>query len=175
MKPLCETQCGRHLVSHASRRRLPDLAEKGGAGPSSAMKKWPFTWPWFRHSITLRSVAVPSPLKRAIWCLPRLDAATASPAATYAATAASPMVEYVDPAPVVTYAAPAPEIEYTAPAPAMTRVASSQQLPPACTITTDTTDDNFDITDLVHTQISSASVETFAPHVVCRNRDPSPV
>ena len=33
-------------------------------------------------------------------------AAAASPAATYAATAASPMVEYADPAPVVTYAAP---------------------------------------------------------------------
>ena len=84
-------------------------------------------------------------------------AATASLAATYAAAAApSPMVEYVDPAPVVTYAAPAPVIEYVssapvtdygAPAPAMTYVASSQQLPPAYTMTTDITDDNFDITD----------------------------
>ena len=55
-------------------------------------------------AIILRTVAVPSPLKRTILCLPR-----------YAATAASPMVEYVDPAPVVTYAAPAPVIEYIAP------------------------------------------------------------
>ena len=39
----------------------------------------------------------------------------------------------------------------------MTYVASSQQLPRAYTITTDTTDDNFDITDLVHTQFSSTS------------------
>ena len=93
-------------------------------------------------------------------------AATASLAATYAATAPSPVIEYVVPAPAVTYAAPAPVTEYIAPAPAMTCVASSQQLPPAYTITTDTTDDNFDITDLVHTQISSAAVETFAPQVV---------
>ena len=87
-------------------------------------------------------------------------------AATYAATAASKMVECVDPAPVVTYAAPAPVIEYVssalvieyiAPALAMTYVASSQQLPPAYTITTDTTDDNFDITDLVNTQFSSTA------------------
>ena len=93
-------------------------------------------------------------------------AATASPAASYAATAASPMVEYVDPAPVVTCAAPAPVIEYIAPALAMNYVASSQQLPPAYTIATDTTDDNFDITDLVQTQFSSTAVETFAPQVV---------
>ena len=85
---------------------------------------------------------------------------------TYAATAASPTLEYVDPAPVVTYAAPAPVIEDIAPAPAMTHVAPSQQLPPAYTNTTDTTDDNFDTTDLVHTQISSTAVETFAPQVV---------
>ena len=74
-------------------------------------------------------------------------AATASHAAIYAATAASPMVEYVDPAPVVTHAALAPVIEYVssasviecvAPAPAMTHVASNQQLPPAYTMTTDT-------------------------------------
>ena len=103
-------------------------------------------------------------------------AAAASPAATYAATSApSPMAEYVDPAPVVTYVAPAPVIEYVssapvieyiASAPAMTFVASCQQLPPANTITTDTTDDNFDITDLVNTQFSSTAVETFAPQVV---------
>ena len=100
-------------------------------------------------------------------------AAAASPAATYAATAApSPMVEYVAPAPLVTHAAPAPVIEYVsptplieylAPAPAMTHVASS---PPAYTMTTETADDNFDITDLVNTQFSSTAVETFAPQVV---------
>ena len=57
-----------------------------------------------------------------------------SPSATYASTAASPMVEYVDPAPVapapvfeyvapaptVTYAAPAPVVDYVAPAPSVT-------------------------------------------------------
>ena len=93
-------------------------------------------------------------------------AATASPAATYAATAASPTVGYMDPAPVVTYAATAPVIEHIAPAPAMTYVVPSQQVPPAYTTTTDTTDDNFDITDLVHTQFSSTAVEPFSPHVV---------
>ena len=54
-------------------------------------------------------------------------AAIASPAATYAATAASPMVEYMDPAPVVTCAAaPAPMIEHITPALAMTYVVPSQ-------------------------------------------------
>ena len=88
------------------------------------------------------------------------------------------MAEYVDPAPVVTYAAPARVIEYVssalvieylAPAPAMTYVASSQQLPPAHTMTTDTTDNNFDITDLVNTQFSSTAVETFVPQVIVSN------
>ena len=60
-----------------------------------------------------------------------------SPSATYAASAASPMVEYVDPAPVVpapvteyvatatavTYAAPAPVDGYVAPTPAVTYAA----------------------------------------------------
>ena len=63
---LCETQCGRHLMSHAPGRRLPDVAGKGGSGPSSAMSKWRLRWPWLQRSITLRNVAVPSPLKRLI-------------------------------------------------------------------------------------------------------------
>ena len=68
-------------------------------------------------------------------------AATASPAAT----AASPMVEYVDPAPFVAPAAPAPVFEHMAPAPvieniapvpAVTLDAPSQQLPPVYTMAT---------------------------------------
>ena len=96
-------------------------------------------------------------------------------AATYAATAASKMVECVDPAPVVTYAAPAPVIEYVSsapvieylvPAPAITCVASSQLLPLVYTTATVATDVNLDMTDLVNTQFSSTAVETFAPQVV---------
>ena len=156
---LCENQRGRLLMSHAPRRR-PDVADKGGSGPSSAMNKCLSAQ---HHSAQrCRSIATQTDdfVPAATY------AATASPGATYAATAASPMVEYVDPAPVVTYAAPAPVIEYIAPAPAMTYDASCQQLLPAYTSTTDTTDDNFDITDLVHTQFSSTAVGTFAPQVV---------
>ena len=92
-----------------------------------------------------------------------------SPSATYAATAASPMVEYVDPAPVapapvieyvapapaVTYAAPAPVFEYVAPAPvfefiapasAGSFVAPSQQLRPAYSAATVATGVNLDAT-----------------------------
>ena len=80
-------------------------------------------------------------------------AATASPVAACAATAASPMVEYVDPAPFVTYAVPAPVFEYVAPAPAyfapapaVSFVAPSQQLRPAHTAATVTTGVNLDAT-----------------------------
>ena len=93
-------------------------------------------------------------------------AATASPVAACAASAASPMVEYVDPGPVVpapvfgsvapapavTYSVPAPVFEYVAPAPvfqfapapAGSCVAPSQQLRPAYTATAVTTGVNFD-------------------------------
>ena len=47
------------------RRLLPDVAEKGGLNPSSVMGKWLLSWPWYQRSITLRNVAVPSPLKQA--------------------------------------------------------------------------------------------------------------
>ena len=86
----------------------------------------------------------------------------------------APVFEYVVPALAVNCVAPAPVIEdmssahvieYVAPAPAVTLAASSQQLPRAYTMTTDTTDDNFDITDLVNTQFSILAVETF-PQVV---------
>ena len=89
---------------------------------------------------------------------------TFSNAATSAATASLfTVIEHVVPAPAVTHAAPAPVIEYVssapgiehiAPAPAVTLSVPSQQLPPAYTTTTDTTDDNFDTTDLVHPQFS---------------------
>ena len=93
-------------------------------------------------------------------------AATASLVAACAASAASPMVEYVDPAPIVlapvfgsvapapavTYSAPAPVFEYVAPAPvfefapapAGSFVAASQQLRPAFTAAAVTTGVNLD-------------------------------
>ena len=89
----------------------------------------------------------------------------------YAATPApSPVIEHVVPAPAVPHAAPAPVIEYTSSAPvidymeaapAVTLYAPSHQLPPAYNMTTDTTDDNFDITSLVNPQFSITAVEAF--------------
>ena len=63
-----------------------------------------------------------------------------SAAATYAAPASVHVIEYVTPTPV---------IENIAPVPAVTSEVPSHQLPPACTTTTDTTDDNLDMTGLV--------------------------
>ena len=66
----------------------------------------------------------------------------------------APVTEYVAPAPavvcdepatVIEYISPAPVIECVAPAPAVTFVVPSQQLPPFCTTTTVTTDDNLDM------------------------------
>ena len=80
-------------------------------------------------------------------------------AATYAATALSPVIEFVVPAlaityaapvPVIEYVSPAPVIEYIAPAPAVTYAAPSRQLPLAYTTTTVTTGVNIDITGLVN-------------------------
>ena len=87
----------------------------------------------------------------------------------------APVIEHVDPAPTVAhaasapvfeYVAPAPLIEYIAPAPAMIYAAPSQQLPPAYTMTTLTTDVNFDISGLVNPQFSISVVEASAPQVV---------
>ena len=94
---------------------------------------------------------------------------------TAATSAPSPMIEYVAPAPVVTYAAPAPVIEhvssalvieYIAPALAVSLAVPRQQLLPAHTTTTDTTDDNFDITDLVNPKFSISAVEAYPLQVV---------
>ena len=76
--------------------------------------------------------------------------AIATYAATYAATAAPvhPVIEYIAPVPTVTYVVP------------------SQQLPPVHNTTTDTFDDNLDMTSLVYTQFSNTAVDPFAPHVV---------
>ena len=60
----------------------------------------------------------------------------------------------------------APVIEYVAPAPAVTLSVPSQLLLPAHTTTTDTTDDNFDTTGLVHPQFSFTAVEVFSLQVV---------
>ena len=111
---------------------------------------------------------------------PVIDHAVPAPAVNYVAPAAvieymssAPVFENVVPAPAVNYVAPAPVIEdmSSAPvieyvAPAVTLAASSQQLPPAYTMTTVTTDDNFDFTDLVNTQFSIPAVELFFPQVV---------
>ena len=103
-------------------------------------------------------------------------AASSSPAATYAATPApSPVIEHVIPAPAVPHVAPAPVIEYVssapvieyiAPAPAVTLFVPSQQFHPAYTMTTVTTDVNFDITGLVNSQFSITAVEASAPQVI---------
>ena len=82
--------------------------------------------------------------------------------------APSPVIKQVTPALAVPHVAPAPGIEYVssahvieymAPAPAVTVSVPSQQLPLACSTTTDTTHDNFDITDFVHPQFSLTAVE----------------
>ena len=133
-------------MSHAPGRRLPDVAEKGGSDPSSAMSKWRAA----SHSAQ-RCCSVATQTEDEVPAT--TYAATASPVAACAATAASPMVEYVDPAPFVTYAAPAPvfeyvapapALEYIAPAPAVSFVAPSQQLRPAYTAATVTTGVNLD-------------------------------
>ena len=59
-----------------------------------------------------------------------------------------------------------PVAEYVAPAPAVTLSAPSQQLHPAYTMKTVTTDDNFDTTGLVHPQFSFTAVEVSAPQAV---------
>ena len=103
-------------------------------------------------------------------------AATASPAATYAAAPAPlPVIDCVVPAPAVNYVAPAPVIEdmssapvieYIAPAPAVSLSVPSQLLPYPYTTTTHTTDDNFDVTDLVNPQFSISAVEASPLQVV---------
>ena len=78
----------------------------------------------------------------------------------------APVVSHAAPTPVFEYLAPAPVIEYIAPAPAVASAVPSQQLPPAYTMTTVTTDVNFDITGLVNPQFSTTVVGASAPHVV---------
>ena len=80
-----------------------------------------------------------------------------SAAATYAAPASVHVIEYVTPALVMVNIAPVPAVTSDVP---------SQQLPPACTTTTDTADDNLDVTGLVYPQFSSTAVESFSSHVV---------
>ena len=76
---------------------------------------------------------------------------TVTPAATYAATPAplsvieymtsAPAVNHVAPAPVIKCVSSAPGIKNIALAPAVTLSVHSQQLPPAYTTTTNTSDD----------------------------------
>ena len=79
-----------------------------------------------------------------------VPAATASPAATFAATPASaPVATHAAPAPVFEYVAPAPVMENIAPVPAVIFDAPSQELPPVYTKATVATDVNLDVTGLV--------------------------
>ena len=94
------------------------------------------------------------------------DAATSAPLPVIEYMVSAPGNNYVAPAPVIEFVSSAPGIEYIAPAPAVTLSVPSQQLPPAYTTTTDTTDDNFDTTDLVHPQFSFPAVEASSPPVV---------
>ena len=100
---------------------------------------------------------------------------SASRGVSTATQTGAPVIDYVVPALAVNYVAPAPVIEdmpsalvfeYVAPAPAVTLSVPSQQLPPAYTMTTDTADDNFDITSLVNPQFSCTAVEDVSPLVV---------
>ena len=84
-------------------------------------------------------------------------AATASPVVACAATAASPLVEYVDPVPFVSYAATAPVIEYVAPAPVF------EYIPPAPALCTGV---NLDVTGLVCPLFPGTAVESSASQVV---------
>ena len=86
---------------------------------------------------------------------PDFNCVFVSAAATYAAPASVHVIEYVTPAPV---------IENIEPVPAVTSDVPSQQLPPACTTTTDITDDNIDMIGLVYPQFTSAAVEPFLRH-----------
>ena len=78
----------------------------------------------------------------------------------------APVVTHAALAPVFEYVTPAPVIEYIVRAPAMTCAVSCQQLPPAYTTTAVNADVNFDITGLVHPQISFTAVEAFSPQFV---------
>ena len=104
-------------MSHAPRQRLPDVAEKGGSDPSSAMSKWRLRWPWYQRSITLRNVAVLWPRRLTTRCLPRLTPLPLRllrPTQEYVTPALA--VPHVAPVPVIEYVSPAPVIEYVAPA-----------------------------------------------------------
>ena len=117
-------------------RATPDVAR---AGPTSARRRRERRFrSFFRHEQMAVKIAVVSAQHHSAQrCCTIATQTDDSPASSYAATAASPMVEYMDPAPVspasvfgyvaptpaVTYAAPAPVVGYVAPAPAVTYVA----------------------------------------------------
>ena len=135
----------------------PDVAR---AGPTSARRRRERRFrSFFRHEqMAIKLAVVSAQHHSAQRCcsvatqtgdeVPAMTyAAAASLVAACAATAASPMVEYVDPAPVAPapvfeYVAPAPA--YIAPAPAVSFVAPSLQLRPAHNAATVTTGVNLD-------------------------------
>ena len=87
------------------------------------------------------------------------DAATSAPLPVVEYIFSAPAVNHVAPAPVIDYVSSVPGIEYIAPAPGVTLSVPIQQLLPACTTTTDTT-------DLVYPQFSFPAVGAFSPPVV---------
>ena len=74
----------------------------------------------------------------------------------------APAAPHVAPVLVIECVSPAPVIEHAAPAPAVTLSVPSQQLHPTYTMTTVTTDDNFDSTGLVHPHFSNTAIEACA-------------
>ena len=157
-------------------RATPDVAR---AGPTSARRRRERRIrSFFRHEqMAIRMAVVSAQHHSAQRCC---SVATQTADEVPATTAASPMVEYVDPAPVapapvigyvapapsVTYAAPASVIEYVAPAPvfgyfapapAVTPSVPGQQLRPGV---------NSDVTGTVYPHFSSSAVDGFASKVV---------
>ena len=101
----------------------------------------------FRHEqMAIKMAVVTAQHHSAQRCCTIATQTVVSPSATYAASAALPMVEYVDPAPVVpapvteyvatatavTYAAPAPVDGYVAPTPAVTYAAPAPVIGYVC-------------------------------------------
>ena len=99
-------------------RATPDVAR---AGPTSARRRRERRIrSFFRHEqVAIKMAVVTAQHHSAQRCCSIATQTDDSPASSHAATAASPMVEYMDPAPV----SPAPVFGYVAPAPVVTDAA----------------------------------------------------
>ena len=110
-------------------RVTPDVAR---ATPTSARRRRERRIrSFFRHEqVAIKMAVVTAQHHSAQRCCTIATQTDDSPASSYAATAASPMVEYMDPAPVSPapvfgYVAPAPAVTYAAPAPVVGYVSSA--------------------------------------------------